>query len=45
MFEAVKELYYGLRTEGRRNAIQTARRARRAAREAAASAARRPAAS
>ena len=45
IFEAVKELYYGLRSKGRRNAIQTARRARRAAREAAAGAARRPAAS
>jgi 1-acyl-sn-glycerol-3-phosphate acyltransferase len=45
IFEAVKALYYGLRTEGRRNAVQSARRARRAAREAAAGAARRPAAS
>ncbi|HKP89397.1 MAG TPA: lysophospholipid acyltransferase family protein [Thermoleophilaceae bacterium] len=45
IFAAVRELYYGLHREGRRNAIQTARRARRAAREAAAGAARRPAAS
>ena len=45
VFESVKELYYGLRREGRRKSIQTARRARRAARDAAAAAARRPAAS
>ena len=45
VFESVKELYYGLRREGRRKSIQTARRARRAAREAASAAARRPAAS
>ena len=45
IFEAVKVLYYGLYREGRRNAVQTARRARRAAREAAAGAARRTAAS
>jgi 1-acyl-sn-glycerol-3-phosphate acyltransferase len=44
VFESVKELYYGLRREGRRKSIQTARRARRAARDAAAAAARRPAA-
>src|SRR5919199_5788514 len=41
IFESVKELYYGLRREGRRKSIQTARRARRAAREAASAAARR----
>jgi 1-acyl-sn-glycerol-3-phosphate acyltransferase len=45
IFESVKALYYGLRDEGRRKSVQTARRARRAAREAAAGAARRPAAS
>jgi 1-acyl-sn-glycerol-3-phosphate acyltransferase len=45
IFEAVKELYTGLRSEGRRSAVKTARRARRRAREAAAAAARRPAAS
>jgi 1-acyl-sn-glycerol-3-phosphate acyltransferase len=45
IFEAVKELYYGLQQEGRRHAVRTARRARRRAQEAAASAARRPAAS
>jgi 1-acyl-sn-glycerol-3-phosphate acyltransferase len=45
IFERVQQLYYGLQRNGRRHAIQTARRARRAAREAAAGAARRPAAS
>jgi 1-acyl-sn-glycerol-3-phosphate acyltransferase len=45
IFESVKELYYGLQREGRRQAIQTARKARRAATEAAAATARRPAAS
>jgi 1-acyl-sn-glycerol-3-phosphate acyltransferase len=45
IFERVQQLYYGLQREGRRGAIQAARRARRAAREAAAGAARRPAAS
>jgi 1-acyl-sn-glycerol-3-phosphate acyltransferase len=45
IFESVKALYYGLRDEGRRKSVQTARRARRAAREAATGAARRPAAS
>jgi 1-acyl-sn-glycerol-3-phosphate acyltransferase len=45
IFESVKALYYGLRDEGRRKSVQSARRARRAAREAATGAARRPAAS
>jgi 1-acyl-sn-glycerol-3-phosphate acyltransferase len=45
IFERVQQLYYGLQRDGRRSAIQAARRARRAAREAAAGAARRPAAS
>jgi 1-acyl-sn-glycerol-3-phosphate acyltransferase len=45
IFESVKKLYYGLKTEGRRSAVRTARDARRAATEAAAAAARRPAAS
>jgi 1-acyl-sn-glycerol-3-phosphate acyltransferase len=45
IFESVKELYHGLRHDGRRGAVQAARRARRAARQAAAAAGRRPAAS
>jgi 1-acyl-sn-glycerol-3-phosphate acyltransferase len=45
IFEGVKKLYYGLKSEGRRSAVRTARDARRAATEAAAAAARRPAAS
>ena len=44
IFERTQKLFYGLRRQGRRNAIQAARRAARETRKAARAAARRPAA-
>jgi 1-acyl-sn-glycerol-3-phosphate acyltransferase len=44
IFERIEKLFYGLRRQGRRNAIQAARRTAREARTAARNAARRPAA-
>jgi 1-acyl-sn-glycerol-3-phosphate acyltransferase len=45
IFERVEALYHGLQRDGRRGAVEKARRARRATGEAAAATARRPAAS